>query len=259
MIESIYFFIHLILKMFKNNQINMKKWIIYAIIALVLLLLIVFAILLLWKWKTKKNNQELKSKIRGGVELEDIIKEIKEKISEQTGNQQTLGFYNLTSDECYNLNIQLDHHENVIGRIDLWKLKGSNTKNHYIIVNGKRMKLKDYVEALMNKNKLNTEPIEIINEHASEVLQYVEHYEEDEAEFYVEQTLKEAEILYDNIINTIVNQRKNFNKKTIPSEKIEEIGQQIKDFKEMEERLLLVDKCYNDIFSMRQDLRDSKE
>ena len=238
----------------------MKKWVIYAIIALVLLLLIIFAILLLWKWKTKKNNQELKSKIRGGVELEDIIKEIKEKISEQTGNQQTLGFYNLTSDECYNLNIKLDYHENAIGHIDLWKLKGSNTKNHYIIVNGKRMKLKDYVETLMNKNKLNTEPIEIINEHASEVLQYVEHYEEDEAEFYVEQTLKEAEILYDNIIiNTIVNQRKNFNKKTIPSEKIEEIGQQIKDFKEMEERLLLVDKCYNDIFSMRQDLRDSKE
>ena len=236
----------------------MKKWIIYTVIALVLLLLIVFAILLLWKWKTKKSNQELKSKIYGGVELEDIIKEIKEKINKQTENQQLLGFYNLTSDICYNLNIKLDYLNKIPVNISS-KLKGSNTEDRYIIVNGKRIKLKDYVEELINKNKLNTETIKVINEHNNEALQYVEQYEEDEAEFYVEQTLKETDRLYEDFIDTISEQRENFNEKTITSEKVEEIEQQINKFKEMDARLILIDQCYDDIFSMRNDLQSNKE
>lgn len=203
----------------------MKKWIIYTIITLVLLLSILFVILLLWKWKTKKNKQELKSEIYGGITLKEIIDDIKKQIDNQIKNQQTLGFYNLTSDLCYNLNIKLDY-SNEIPYINSSKLKGGDTEDHYIIVNGKRIKLKDYIEELINKNKLNTDTIKIANEHANEVLQYVEHYEEEEAEFYVEQTLKETENLYDNFINTITEQQENFNEKTITSEKIEEIEQQ---------------------------------
>lgn len=236
----------------------MKKWIIYAVIALVLLLLIIFAILLLWKWKTKKNNQELKSRIYGGITIEQIIEEIKKNLDKQTENQRTLGFYNLTSDICYNLNIKLDYSNEFPVNISS-KLKGSNTEERYIIVNGKRIKLKDYVEELINKNKLNTETIKVINEHNNEALQYVEEYEEGEAEFYVEQTLEETKDLYNDIINTIFEQRENFNEKTITSEKVEKIEQQINDFKEMEKRLTLIDQCYDDIFSMREDLQTNKE
>ena len=252
----------------------MKKWLIYTIIALILILLILTSIILLWKWKTKKNNDEIKNKLKGGITLKEIVIQIELELEKQRNGRQKLGIYNLTSDICYKLNINLDYQDEIPTFIK--KMSGAqipeNKKNNndkrekqeqkherYIIVNGKKKKLKDYIDELVADNKLNENIIQLAEENEQEVLQYVEQYEEEESEFYVEQSFNNAENQYDKIINTISEQQENFKEKTLQEEDIKKIDEQIKEFKDMDEKLKLIDTYYNDIFSMREDLRNNKQ
>lgn len=225
------------------------------IIAIVIIFVIIGIFLIIWyKKKIKKNDYNLPNKFIGGLTLKQIIDQIKIDIDFELKLLHKFGIYNLTKNITHDLNIKIDYDE-----LDIkpTKLKGGNNPDKYIIVNNKRVKLKDYLDDLIEKYQLNTEFIKM--DTTNETIRFEEEYEEEEAEIYVEQSLRETERKYNEILDEISTQQELIQNSNISQEDAEKMNQQIQTFKEIDGKLKLIDTYYDDIYSMRNDLKKTTE
>ena len=111
------------------------------IITIVIILAIIGIFLIIWyKKKSKKKDSNISIEFIGGLNLDEIINNIQTEINFKLGLLHKIGIYNLTQDVTHDLNIQIDYYN-----LDIkpTKLKGGNIPDKYIIVNNKRVKLKD--------------------------------------------------------------------------------------------------------------------
>jgi len=229
-----------------------------SIIAIVIIFAIIgiFLIVIWYRKKIKRNNPNERVKFIGGMSLKEIVDEIKPELDFKLKLLVEIGIYNLTENITHDLNIKTDYHE-----LDIkpTKLKGGNDPDRYIIVNNKRIKLKDYLEELMEKYQLNTEIIKMETTNEDETLRFEEEYEEEEAEFYVEQSLRETERKYNELLDEISTQQELMQNSNVSQEDVEKMNKQIQGFKEIDGKLKLIDTYYDDIFSMRDDLKETTE